>query len=83
MPGLLLTAHCKQPLPLPGLAPDPTPALRTSQQQVEGSALSSTMSGSPTALEDAAAGAALEEVQWGAGMRDAELLVWMGDFNYR
>lgn len=21
--------------------------------------------------------------QWGAGMREAEVLVWMGDFNYR
>jgi hypothetical protein len=50
---------------------------------VEGSVLSSTLSSSPLAVEEASASAAGEEVQWGAGMRDAELLVWMGDFNYR
>lgn len=24
-----------------------------------------------------------DDEEWGAGMRDAELLVWVGDFNYR
>jgi hypothetical protein len=31
----------------------------------------------------AAAPAAAGDEEWGAGMRDAELLVWVGDFNYR
>jgi hypothetical protein len=30
-----------------------------------------------------AAAAAAADEEWGAGMRDAELLVWVGDFNYR
>ncbi|WIA12339.1 hypothetical protein OEZ85_012390 [Tetradesmus obliquus] len=29
------------------------------------------------------AAAAAADEEWGAGMRDAELLVWVGDFNYR
>eukprot|EP00878_Enallax_costatus_P030456 GHUV01033160.1.p1 GENE.GHUV01033160.1~~GHUV01033160.1.p1 ORF type:complete len:212 (-),score=85.14 GHUV01033160.1:10-645(-) len=37
-------------------------------------------SASPAA---ATADAAAAEDDWGAGMRDAELLVWVGDFNYR
>ncbi len=50
--------------------------------QVEASGGSS---GSPCGKElgdDASYGTG-EEVQWGAGLRDAEMLVWMGDFNYR
>jgi hypothetical protein len=30
-----------------------------------------------------AAGGGGSDEEWGAGMRDAEMLVWVGDFNYR
>lgn len=43
----------------------------------------SASAGSRYAAAAAGSAEAAAEGDWGAGMRDAELLVWVGDFNYR
>jgi hypothetical protein len=50
--------------------------------QVEASGNSSGSPYGKDMADDASCGTS-DEVQWGAGLRDAEMLVWMGDFNYR
>jgi hypothetical protein len=54
----------------PGISPRKTP---------RGAAAGDAGSGGGAAAAASAGG----DEEWGAGMRDAEMLVWVGDFNYR